>query len=86
MPGLQEWLVIMLIALFVFGPDRLPEAGRTLGRGVRKLREGVNGSHELRELRDEMNRFKADLSGTSAPAPAPKRPVAGTSDIDLDAT
>lgn len=73
MPGIQEWLVILVIALFVFGPDRLPEAGRTLGRGVRWLRESVNGSTELRELRDEVRRLKTDISGTT-PAERPQQP------------
>jgi len=85
MPGIQEWLVILVIALFVFGPDRLPEAGRGLGAAVRRLREGVNGSTELRELRDEVRRLKSDFSGTApTPAkPAPKRPA---DDTDMDAT
>jgi len=85
MPGIQEWLVILVIALFVFGPDRLPEAGRTLGRGVKKLREGVNGSAELRELRDEVQRLRSDITGTAPPRakPLPKRPSATT---DQDAT
>lgn len=86
MPGIQEWLVILVIALFVFGPDRLPEAGRTLGKGVRKLREAVNGSTELRELRDEVNRLKRDLSGNTTPPANPKQ-LPGTPDsTDLDAT
>lgn len=85
MPGIQEWLVILLIALFVFGPDRLPEAGRTLGRGVKYLRDSVNGSVELRELRDEVQRLKRDITGTAAPRAQtpPKRPSATT---DQDAT
>jgi sec-independent protein translocase protein TatA len=79
MPGIQEWLVILVIALFVFGPDRLPQAGRTLGQTVRRVREGVNGSQELRELRDEVRRLKTDLTGApqlpQRPKDAPKRPV-----------
>jgi sec-independent protein translocase protein TatA len=86
MPGLQEWLVIVVIALFVFGPDRLPEAGRTLGNGVRRLRESVNGSHELRELRDEVQRLRQDFSGTPSPQPPAKRLPPPASDTDLDAT
>lgn len=85
MPGIQEWLVILVIALFVFGPDRLPEAGRALGRGVKRLREGVNGSPELRELRDEVQRLKSDITGTPAQRPNAK-PTSPTATTDQDAT
>ena len=36
--GFQELLVIMIIALLVFGPHKLPELGRALGRGLREFR------------------------------------------------
>ena len=39
--GLPELMVLALVALFVFGPDRLPDVARQAGRMVRKLRETV---------------------------------------------
>jgi sec-independent protein translocase protein TatA len=36
--GVQELLVIMVLALIVFGPDKLPELGRRLGRAMREFR------------------------------------------------
>ena len=46
-PGPLELLVIAVIALIVLGPQRLPEAARALGRGVRELRESLAGDrHE----------------------------------------
>jgi TatA/E family protein of Tat protein translocase len=36
--GIQELLVIMVLALLVFGPDKLPELGRRLGRAMREFR------------------------------------------------
>ena len=38
-------LLILVVALLVLGPKRLPEAGRSLGRGLRELRDGLSG-HE----------------------------------------
>jgi sec-independent protein translocase protein TatA len=38
MPGGWEWVIILLVALLVFGPRKLPEIGRTVGRLVRDLR------------------------------------------------
>ena len=37
--GLQELLVILVIALLVFGPQKLPELGRMLGRALREFRK-----------------------------------------------
>ena len=35
-------LVIMIIALFVFGPKKLPELGKGIGEGIRSFRDGMN--------------------------------------------
>ncbi len=37
--GGQELVIILLVALIVFGPRRLPEIGRSLGRGLNELRK-----------------------------------------------
>jgi sec-independent protein translocase protein TatA len=39
--GVPEMLVILVIALLVLGPKRLPEAGRSRGRGMREFKEGL---------------------------------------------
>lgn len=39
--GFQEIAVIMLLALLVFGPKKLPELGRTLGSAMRELRKAA---------------------------------------------
>ncbi|HET6508001.1 MAG TPA: twin-arginine translocase TatA/TatE family subunit [Baekduia sp.] len=43
MPGVgpAELLVVLVIALVVLGPRRLPEAGRSLGRGLREFKQGI---------------------------------------------
>ena len=46
--GIWEVLVLLGVLLLVFGPKRLPEMGRSLGRSVGELREGLaGGSSEL---------------------------------------
>ena len=35
-------LVIAVVALFMFGPSKLPEIGKALGKTLRELREGIN--------------------------------------------
>jgi sec-independent protein translocase protein TatA len=39
-------LLILVVALLVLGPKRLPEAGRSLGRGIRDFRDGLSGKAE----------------------------------------
>lgn len=38
-----EILIILVIALIVFGPKRLPELGHSLGKGIREFRSSLNG-------------------------------------------
>lgn len=39
-------LVVGIVALFVFGPDKLPQLGRTLGKAVRELRGAMNDTDD----------------------------------------
>jgi sec-independent protein translocase protein TatA len=42
-PGPLELLVILVVALIVLGPKRLPDAARSLGRGMRELKDSLSG-------------------------------------------
>jgi sec-independent protein translocase protein TatA len=41
--GFPELIVILVIALIVLGPKKLPEAGRAMGKGMREFKESLNG-------------------------------------------
>jgi sec-independent protein translocase protein TatA len=45
-PGPLELLVILVVALLVLGPKRLPEAARSVGRGMRELKDSLAGVNE----------------------------------------
>ena len=63
--GFPELLILLVVVLLVFGPKRLPEMGRSLGRGMREFKDSVTGNDTERQ--------------TAAPAqlpPAAEVPVA----------
>ncbi|UCH80156.1 MAG: twin-arginine translocase TatA/TatE family subunit [Nitrospiraceae bacterium] len=64
--GTQELIVIFIVAFLVFGPKKLPELGRTLGKGMRELKtamRSVKDSFEEAEsdITEEMNKAKSDI-------------------------
>lgn len=49
MPGPFEILVILLVALLVFGASRLPEIGRSLGRTITEFKKAISGEDKKEE-------------------------------------
>ncbi len=41
--GLPEMLIVLVIALVILGPKKLPDAGRSLGRGIREFKGAITG-------------------------------------------
>ena len=50
--GMPELLIILAVALLIFGPKNLPKLGSALGRTVKNLREGMGGGKQ--ELEEEV--------------------------------
>lgn len=71
--GFLELLVILIVALLVFGPNKLPELGRNLGKAVSKFssalrqttsevrQEGQDITTEVNQVRDELQRTRREL-------------------------
>ncbi|MFZ3123168.1 MAG: Sec-independent protein translocase protein TatB [Thermodesulfovibrionales bacterium] len=64
--GMQELIVIFIVALLVFGPKRLPELGRTIGKGMAELKKAVHGvkeqmDSELRDIKDPLSSVKEEM-------------------------
>lgn len=57
--GIGELLLIVFVGIIVFGPDRLPEYARQLGRVVRQVRQFAQNAQE--DLRSELGPEFADL-------------------------
>jgi sec-independent protein translocase protein TatA len=56
--GLQELLVILVIALIIFGPSKLPQIGSGLGKAIRDFKKGVTSD----ESEETDNEAKKDSS------------------------
>jgi sec-independent protein translocase protein TatA len=68
MPGNIGWtgaVVIILVLLLVFGPKRLPEMGRSLGRGMREFKDSISGNDH-----DEPESEQTQLPPPAANAPS----------------
>jgi TatA/E family protein of Tat protein translocase len=71
--GFQELAVIMVLALLIFGPDKLPELGRRLGRAMREFRRA---SDEFRSTVEQNLQINPDLSPSTYNPPPPDTPEA----------
>ena len=47
--GPMELVIVLVIALIVLGPKRLPAAGRSLGQGIREFRQSIGGRGDSAE-------------------------------------
>ena len=47
--GPMELVVVLIIALVVLGPKKLPEVGRSVGKGMREFKESLSGDHDDRD-------------------------------------
>ena len=80
--GMPELIIIFVIALIIFGPRKLPELGRSLGKSLAEFKKASN---ELRstleeEIRVEEHQQRTNVespkpTAAQAPAPTPLSPV-----------
>jgi len=76
--GFQELIIIFVVALLVFGPEKLPEISRTLGRWVIEIRRGVHEAKmqmesEFKELDPKVEEDVSRLiKNVDAPPETPK--------------
>lgn len=44
--SLMHWIIVLGVVLLFFGPKRLPELAKSLGKGIREFKEALNGEDE----------------------------------------
>lgn len=70
MPGIHgwEWIILLVIIILIFGPSKIPDLARSVGKAITEFRKGIKGAKdEIEEIpkeasktEDEVN--KADLN------------------------
>jgi sec-independent protein translocase protein TatA len=61
----MELIVVLIVALVVLGPKRLPDAGKSIGKGMREFKDAITGGDKSAEV----------ALVTTAPAPSDKTPA-----------
>src|SRR3954463_10916738 len=69
--GMPELIIIFVIALIIFGPRKLPELGRSLGKSINEFKRASN---ELKNTLDEEIRIEETRSSERQRAPGAARP------------
>lgn len=54
--GVPEMLIIMVVALVLFGPGKLPEIGGALGKGIRDFKRAINSNDDESDPEGETKR------------------------------
>jgi len=56
-PGHWEWIIILVVALLIFG-KKLPEIARNIGKSLTEFKKGI---HEAKESKDELEKDVSDI-------------------------
>jgi sec-independent protein translocase protein TatA len=84
--GLPEMILIMLVALLIFGPKKLPEIGRSMGKAIKGFQDASREfESEFKREADRLEQTPAQVTSTKIPepveAPTVAAPIAEPSEI-----
>ena len=74
--GPMELIVVLVIALVVLGPKKLPEVGKSLGRGMREFKDSISGITETDDDDDErpaLGTASTTTASTASTATSPEK-------------
>jgi sec-independent protein translocase protein TatA len=81
--GPLEIIIVLIIVLVIFGPKRLPELGRSMGKGMREFKDSVTGKDEddgkpeLTAAQQSPQAAPAPPAGEAAPPATPATDASG---------
>src|SRR5207249_1858211 len=67
--GPWELAILLIVVLLVFGPKRLPEMGRSLGKGMREFKNSVTGKEDDKSTPELMSGSSVGPTATTMPDP-----------------
>src|SRR3989440_8715704 len=70
--GPVEIIIVLFIVLVIFGPKRLPELGRSMGKGMREFKDSITGKDSDEDKKPELTAAQQQ----AAPAPQAAEPAA----------
>ncbi len=78
--GMPELILIFIVALLIFGPKKLPEIGKSIGKGLAEFKRASDDlkrtiEHEIEQGKQEASSIKEQVAGVfprEAPAPPPE--------------
>jgi sec-independent protein translocase protein TatA len=73
--SLWQIAIVLVIALIVFGPKRLPELGRSLGTGMREFKDSITGKNKEEEEERAELAAQVSVPQPEAPEPASSQPT-----------
>lgn len=73
--GMPELLIILAVALLIFGPKNLPKLGASIGKTMKGLREGLGSDEKVVEADNAELSVEDEEAEEAAPAAAPKKTV-----------
>ncbi len=79
--GMPELIIIMVIALIIFGPRKLPELGKSLGRSLSEFKKA---STDLQNTLEQEIKIEEQKEAEAKPKPVPTVVDSSTTDSDSD--
>ena len=84
--GPLELAIVLVIALVIFGPKRLPELGRSMGRGIREFKSSISGDDDDDDAGEakQAEAKRAELSESSQAQAGPEGAAGAGADEPLE--
>jgi sec-independent protein translocase protein TatA len=75
--GPLEIAIVLVIVLIIFGPKRLPELGRSMGKGIREFKGSITGDDDKDDVEDQRAELQASQTGANPTGAGSTTPVDG---------
>ena len=73
--GFPELIVLVIVLLLIFGPKRLPEIGRSMGKGMREFKDSITNKDDDQPTELQTTAAQAPVEQPAAPAATAPTPV-----------